>query len=65
MTHFAIPDGVFSAAEAELASILGNGARQLSGFAPLGLVFIARDGRMTVVLSATVIGFDAGGWWSR
>ena len=65
MPHFAIPDGVSSAAEAELASILANGATQLSGFAPLGLVFIARNGRVTVVLIATAIGFDADGWWSR
>lgn len=65
MTHFAIPDGVFSPAQAELTSILANGATQLSDFAPLGLVFIARDGRVTVVLIATAIGFDADGWWSR
>lgn len=65
MTHFAIPDGVSSAAQAELASMLGNGSRQLSGFAPLGLVLIARDGRVTVVLIATAIGFDTDGWWSR
>ncbi len=65
MTHFAIPDGVSSAAQAELASMLGNGSRQLSGFAPLGLVFIARDSRVTALLIATVVGFDADGWWSR
>lgn len=65
MTHFAIPDGVFSPAEAELAAILDNGATQLSGFAPLGLVFIVRGGRVTVVLIATAIGFDTDGWWSR
>lgn len=65
MPHFAIPGGVFPPAEAELASILVNGATQLSGFAPLGLVFIARGGRVTVVLIATAIGFDADGWWSR
>lgn len=65
MTHFAIPDGVFPPAEAELASILDNGATQLSGFVPLGLVFIARDRRVTALLIATAIGFDADRWWSR
>lgn len=65
MTHFAIPDGASSPAEAELASILDNGARQLSDLAPLSLVFTARDGHVTAVLIATAIEFDADGWWSR
>jgi hypothetical protein len=65
VTYFAIPDGAFSPAEAELASILDYGAMQLTGFEPLGLAFIARDRRVTVVLIAMAIGFDADGWWSR
>jgi len=67
MTHFAIPDGVFSPAEAGLASVLDVDATRLDRFAPLGLLLIVRDRRFAVVLiaTATATGFDADSWWSR
>ena len=67
MTHFAIPDGVFSPAEAGLASVLDDDATRLDRFVPLGLLLFARDCRFTVVLIATATGtgFDADDWWAR
>lgn len=64
VTHFAIPDGGFSPAEAELAAALDGSAADIEGLVPLGLLVSATEHQLTVLLIAIVLGFDADGWWT-
>lgn len=62
MTYFAIPRNASSPAEAELASVLDNAARPLDGLTPVGLVLIAKDLTLNVVLLALAARLDIDSW---
>ena len=61
MSHFAIPDGDFSPAEAKLASTFGSDAVPFDTFAPIGLALVARDIAFAAGLLAVATGLDVGG----
>jgi hypothetical protein len=64
MPHFAIPDGEFSPAEAELASILDCEAAPTDGFVPLGLALVTSELRFSIFLLALTSGIDVNWWWA-
>lgn len=65
MTHFATPDGEFSPAEAELASVLDSDSALLDGFAPLGLALIASELTFSIILLTIAAGLDIDEWWAQ
>lgn len=65
MRHFAISDGTFSPAEAELGSALSSEAFTLDGFVPLGLVLVPQDLTNSIVVLALTAGLDIDQWWAR